>query len=115
MLNHNSGDGFFVITWVTRDDLGGAGFDGAALSDDEMVEVAMQTGAVYLDSGYYWDHLAVACEKLDIPRLGASYNTVNCYFCGKEIRDRDATSADDYNGSDGGEMCQTCLAERVTE
>lgn len=36
-------------------------------------------------------------------------HSVNCYFCGSLIDERDALPADPYNGNDGGDICQRCL------
>lgn len=36
-------------------------------------------------------------------------NTVNCYFCQREVLDKDSQNADEYNGNDGGSICETCL------
>ena len=35
-------------------------------------------------------------------------HSVNCYFCGNLVDERDCTPADDYNGGDGGDICPEC-------
>jgi hypothetical protein len=34
--------------------------------------------------------------------------SVNCYFCGDEFDERDGQSADQFNGGDGGSVCEHC-------
>ena len=35
-------------------------------------------------------------------------HSVNCYFCGNLVDERDCLPADDYNGGDGGSICAEC-------
>ena len=35
-------------------------------------------------------------------------HSVGCYFCGDLVDERECTPADDYNGEDGGSMCERC-------
>jgi len=42
-------------------------------------------------------------------------HSVNCYFCGKLVDERDCTPADDLNDSNGGECCPECRKARTTE
>jgi hypothetical protein len=39
-------------------------------------------------------------------------HSVNCYFCGKLFDEREGLNADEYNGGDGGTICNRCVAER---
>jgi len=36
-------------------------------------------------------------------------HSVNCYFCGKLVDERECQSADNYNNDDGGTICNECL------
>jgi len=36
-------------------------------------------------------------------------HSVNCYFCGKLVDERDCIPADDYNENDGGSICPECM------
>lgn len=42
-------------------------------------------------------------------------HSVNCYFCGKLLDERDCQRADEYNSNDGGHICQQCIDERIPE
>lgn len=42
-------------------------------------------------------------------------NTVNCYFCEKEVADSEAQNADPYNNDDGGSICSNCLETKEDE
>ncbi len=35
-------------------------------------------------------------------------HSVDCYFCGVMVDERECIPADEYNNSDGGDMCPTC-------
>jgi len=35
-------------------------------------------------------------------------HSVNCYFCGTLVDERDCLPADEYNGNDGGDICKHC-------
>lgn len=35
-------------------------------------------------------------------------HSVNCYFCGKLVDERDCLPADDFNDDDGGSICPAC-------
>ncbi len=35
-------------------------------------------------------------------------HSVNCYFCGELIDERDCQPADEYNNDDGGTICPNC-------
>jgi hypothetical protein len=35
-------------------------------------------------------------------------HSVNCYFCGDLVDERDCTPADDFNNGDGGSICEGC-------
>ena len=39
-------------------------------------------------------------------------HSVNCYFCGELVDERDCVNADDYNDGDGGSICPKCLNSR---
>ena len=39
-------------------------------------------------------------------------HSVNCYFCGELVDERDCVPADFYNGGDGGSCCPECLQEK---
>ena len=39
-------------------------------------------------------------------------HSVNCYFCGKLVDERDCQYADKYNNNDGGHICQSCLTSQ---
>ena len=36
-------------------------------------------------------------------------HSVNCYFCGNLVDERECQPADDYNNNDGGDICPECL------
>ena len=36
-------------------------------------------------------------------------HSVNRYFCGKLVDERDCINADEYNENDGGSICSECL------
>jgi hypothetical protein len=36
-------------------------------------------------------------------------HSVNCYFCGALVDERECTPADEYNNNDGGDICRDCL------
>jgi hypothetical protein len=42
-------------------------------------------------------------------------HSVNCYFCGDLVDERQCQPADDYNGEDGGSICQLCLRSKWIE
>lgn len=52
------------------------------------------------------------CDDEDCEDEDHEWNTVNCYFCGREVIDREAMSADPYNNNDGGSICWQCEAEK---
>ena len=68
------------------------------------VSECLMHGEYYLDSE---DSPCPSCEDHE-----DSINTVNCYFCAAEMRDRDAIAADRYNGNDGGSICLDCIESR---
>jgi len=35
-------------------------------------------------------------------------HSVNCYFCGRLVDERECMSADEYNNDDGGDICPDC-------
>ena len=35
-------------------------------------------------------------------------HSVNCYFCGELVDERDCMPADSYNDNDGGDICPKC-------
>jgi hypothetical protein len=39
-------------------------------------------------------------------------HSVNCYFCGKLVDERDCVPADPYNNNDGGDICPECLNKK---
>jgi len=39
-------------------------------------------------------------------------HSVNCYFCGELVDERDCVPADKHNGGDGGDCCRVCLKRR---
>jgi hypothetical protein len=39
-------------------------------------------------------------------------HSVNCYFCGELVDERECVPADKHNGGDGGDCCALCLARR---
>ena len=40
-------------------------------------------------------------------------HSVNCYFCGELVDERECTPADDLNEKDGGSCCQKCREKRT--
>ena len=42
-------------------------------------------------------------------------HSINCYFCGTLVDERECMPADEYNNNDGGEICQPCLATKEIE
>jgi hypothetical protein len=41
-------------------------------------------------------------------------HSVNCYFCGDLVDERECAAADAYNGEDGGDICPRCQERRVS-
>jgi len=39
-------------------------------------------------------------------------HSVNCYFCGELVDERECMPADEFNDNDGGDICPDCLEER---
>ena len=39
-------------------------------------------------------------------------HSVNCYFCGELVDERNCINADDFNGNDGGSICPDCLKKK---
>ncbi len=39
-------------------------------------------------------------------------HSVNCYFCGKLVDERDCIPADEFNNNDGGDICPKCLSDK---
>jgi hypothetical protein len=37
-------------------------------------------------------------------------HSVNCYFCGELVDERDCVPADEFNDNDGGDCCRCCAA-----
>lgn len=64
------------------------------------------------------DHCsAVGClchDDLDEPGWVDSHS-VSCYFCGRQVDERECTPADDLNDNDGGDCCPDCRKSRATE
>ena len=36
-------------------------------------------------------------------------HSVNCYFCGELVDERECEDADEYNDHDGGSICPKCI------
>ena len=45
----------------------------------------------------------------------AEKHSVNCYFCGFLVDERECANADNYNDNDGGSICQNCLKGKYNE
>lgn len=60
------------------------------------------------------DQLSCVVTLSDGERAPEADRSVNCYFCGKVFDERDAVAADDYNGNDGGSICEKCVDERAS-
>jgi hypothetical protein len=39
-------------------------------------------------------------------------HSVNCYFCGKLVDERECQPADRFNNNDGGSICSECLKQK---
>lgn len=57
--------GYFPITYVSREDVEGQGFDVSTVKDDDMKELAEKMGEAYTGNGY-WEDLSIIAEE----RLG---------------------------------------------
>jgi hypothetical protein len=42
-------------------------------------------------------------------------HSVNCYFCGELVDERECIPADEYNNNDGGSICPLCLEDKGEE
>jgi hypothetical protein len=47
----------------------------------------------------------------DMPPNWLDKHSVNCYFCGELVDERECIPADEYNNNDGGDICPECLKE----
>jgi len=63
----NYNDGYFPITSVSREDLGGIGFDTAKVDDADMEHLASKMADSYCDC-CYWDALKILAEESEIPK-----------------------------------------------
>jgi len=52
-------------------------------------------------------------EGMRIMTFWEEKHSVNCYFCGILIDERDCENADNYNNNDGGSICQKCLSTKL--
>lgn len=53
------------------------------------------------------DVISIAHQEAWIDR-----HSVNCYFCGELVDERDCSPANAYNNNDGGSICPKCLGEK---
>jgi len=42
-------------------------------------------------------------------------HSVNCYFCGKLVDERNCMPADEFNDNDGGDICSVCVDKKAEE
>ena len=40
-------------------------------------------------------------------------HSVNCYFCGKLVDERNCMPADQFNNNDGGDICTECSTKKL--
>ena len=64
-----TGDKFFKITSVHRDDLENIGFDTSNVDDSTMQHLASKISDDYCEQ-LFWDHLLIIAEIVGIPRKG---------------------------------------------
>jgi len=62
-----TGDKFFKITSVHRDDLENIGFDASHVDDSTMQHLASKMADDYCEQ-LFWDHLPIIAEIVGIPR-----------------------------------------------
>jgi hypothetical protein len=57
---------YFVLTCIHRADLNSIGFDGDAVTDEQMEELAARMGDAAMT--WYWDVLASTADSMELPR-----------------------------------------------
>ena len=62
-------DGYAIVSTVSREDVGSAGYDAEAVSDEELNRIAESMHEDHTEYGGYWVALKDACDNLKIPRL----------------------------------------------
>lgn len=60
---------YFPVTFVSRDDLEGQGYDTSKVDDSTMERLADKMGDAYCESGY-WTDLEILADYLEIPKVG---------------------------------------------
>lgn len=63
-------EGYFIISVVSRDDLISQGYDGNAVDDETMKNIASSMSKAHTEYGEYWLSLSNACMNADVPQLG---------------------------------------------
>jgi len=91
---------------IVREAAGKAGW-----KDEDILDVLCE----YIDNqaapDVFADHVRKCAdedEALDAHDRMIDRHSVNCYFCGKQVDERDCVPADYYNGDDGGNQCPDC-------
>lgn len=62
-------DGYAIVSTVSREDVGSAGYDADAVSDEELNRIAESMHEDHTEYGGYWLALKDACDDMKIPRL----------------------------------------------
>ena len=42
-------------------------------------------------------------------------HSINCYFCGELVDERECYPADKLNNNDGGDACVDCFTQKITD
>lgn len=70
-LENNGGAS--IVSEVSREDIGSAGYDAAMVDDDMLDRIAESMGEDHTEYGGYWESLRHACEYENVPRLHSKY------------------------------------------
>ena len=70
-------------------------------------DAAIIAGDVNLDDCEVTEYLRDSFE-VDEENIREIDHSVNCYFCADLKDERECLPADDYNGNDGGSICEKC-------
>ncbi len=61
-------DGYAIVSTVSREDVGSAGYDADAVSDEELNRIAESMHEDHTEYGGYWVALKDTCDNLKIPK-----------------------------------------------
>lgn len=62
-------DGYAIVSTVSREDIGTAGYDADAVSDEVLNRIAESMHEDHTEYGGYWVALKDACDDMEIPEL----------------------------------------------